>query len=81
MMTIPIDLTQIVKALNLDVPVYRVQAHDDGIELHLYGGKVVTWNPPNGDPFPVSGDQEITVQHALKKLSDERKPKKRRAKE
>jgi hypothetical protein len=89
-MTIPIDLPGIMKELNLDVPVYRVQTHDDCIELHLYGGKVVTWKPKKGDPLPVSSDQEefplanqesTKVHNAPEKNSNERDTRKRRVKQ
>jgi hypothetical protein len=77
-MTIPLDLPRIIKELNLDVPIYRVRAHGDCVELHLYGGKVVTWKPPKGDQFPVTGDQEPVTQHPPQQNSDERETKKRR---
>ncbi len=59
-MTLLLDLPRIMKELKLDVPVYRVKAHDDCVELHLYGGKVVTWRPKqNGDPLPVISEQQL----------------------
>ncbi|MBN1537540.1 MAG: hypothetical protein JW908_12455 [Anaerolineales bacterium] len=78
-MTKLLDLPHIIKALNLDVPIYRVKMHDDCVELHLYGGKVVTWNPKNdGDLLPGISDQGTTVQHSHKKIQQNRETKKRR---
>lgn len=78
-MTIPLDLPRIIKELHLDVPIYHVRAQGDYVELHLYGGKVVTWKPPKGGQPAVSADQETPAQHVPKKTSNEREAKKRRS--
>lgn len=56
-MTMTLDLPLIIRELNLDVPIYRVQTHDDCVDLYLYGGKVVTWRPRNSGTLSVTDDQ------------------------
>lgn len=77
-MSMSFDLPRIIKELNLDVPIYRVQAHDDCVALHLYGGKVVTWNPNLNDWCPVTCDQVTKNQAALEQTCKNRNSRKRR---
>ena len=37
------DLTSVVRALGIDVPVLRVKETEQGLTLYLYGGRVVHW--------------------------------------
>jgi len=37
------DLTSVVRALGIDVPVLRVKETDRGLTLYLYGGRVMHW--------------------------------------
>ncbi len=89
-MTIPLDIPRIMQELNLDLPVYHVTTHGDCVELHLYGGKVVTWKPEKGDPLPVISDQEESaienhgstlMQTVPRQNSNKRKKEKRREKQ
>jgi hypothetical protein len=33
--------------LGINVPIYRIVADDKSLTFHLYGGRVVTWTPPD----------------------------------
>jgi hypothetical protein len=38
-------LAQAIEAHHVDVPVYRTRVVGSRVELHLYGGRVLTWPP------------------------------------
>ncbi|MEN6394043.1 MAG: hypothetical protein ABFD53_09570 [Anaerolineaceae bacterium] len=80
-MTTPLDLPRIIKELKLDVPIYRVQVQEDQVELHLYGGKVVTWKPDKVGRQPLADDREIKVQEDPKPNCDKRNTKQGRKKQ
>jgi len=77
-MIMPLDLPRIIKELNLDVPIYRVRALEDRVELYLYGGKIVTWKPSKSDRRPVTSDHKNLAQDAPVVNFEIRKSKKGR---
>ena len=44
------DLTSVVRALGIDVPILRVKETDQGLTLYLYGGQVVHWKHQTAEP-------------------------------
>ncbi len=47
------DLTSVVRALGIDVPVLRVKETKQGLTLYLYGGRVVHWKGRTPAHLPV----------------------------
>lgn len=80
-MSIPLDLPRIIHELKLDVPIYCVRSQGDCVELHLYGGKVVTWKPNNDDQFSASIEQiKRTIKTSEIKTGDKENKKRRASK-
>jgi hypothetical protein len=63
-MNIPLDLPRIIHELQLNVPIYCVRSRGDCVELHLYGGKVVTWKPNTNDQFFAPIEQKMRTVNA-----------------
>lgn len=78
-MSIPLDLPRIIHELQLDVPIYCVRSRGDCVELHLYGGKVITWKPNNDDQFSAPIEQNQRTQKTAEIMMGDKEHKKRRA--